>query len=349
MEGSCEKRPDAGRRSHHPSTARSPARCWNSGWAFAGSSTSRHRARERTPAGIRLHSAATLTADDVIVIENIPCTTLARTLLDIAEAGTRREVERALDRAEQQQILDMRAIDDVLARASGRRGAKLLRAVLADHRAGCTLTHTELEEVFLAICRASELSPDAVNAWIPFPTAAEPRPTSCGASSTSSSRSTAAMFTRRGAPSDQTAGAINGSCCSAGASCDSRGSRSCSSRPTSPRRCRDCFDATRRVAETTSSRRAGLAVLPSGEVVGAVARETAIDESESSASSSGVSVCGVNSKVPPPRMRSRSAAVRCSITAGWLCTGMSWKATLSSPVLTAPNDSAVPLGPRRRV
>ncbi len=119
-------------------------------------------------AGIRVHSGVTLTAADVTVIDNIPCTTLARTLLDVAEDATRREVERALDRAEQQQILDMRAIDDVLARADGRRGAKLLRAVLAEHRVGSTLTRSELEEAFLAICRAAGLPPDAVNAWIPF-------------------------------------------------------------------------------------------------------------------------------------------------------------------------------------
>jgi hypothetical protein len=126
-------------------------------------------AQGRTLDGIRVHSGATLAPQDVTVIDNIPCTSLARTLLDIAEAGTQREVERAIDRAEQQQILDMRAIDDVLARADGRRGAKLLRAVLAEHRAGSTLTRNDLEEAFLAICRALELLPDGVNIWIPFP------------------------------------------------------------------------------------------------------------------------------------------------------------------------------------
>jgi predicted transcriptional regulator of viral defense system len=125
------------------------------------------KARRRP--GIRIHSAATLTEADVTVIDNIPCTTLARTLLDVAEDATRREVERALDRAEQQQILDMRALDDVLERANGRRGAKPLRAVLVEHLVGSTLTRTELEEAFLAICRAAELPPDAVNVWIAFP------------------------------------------------------------------------------------------------------------------------------------------------------------------------------------
>ena len=126
-------------------------------------------ARGRALAGIRAHTSETLTADDVDIIDGIPCTSLARTLLDIAEDGTRREVERALDRAEQARILDMRAIDDVLARANGRRGAKLLCAVLAEHRVGSTLTRNKLEEAYLRIARDVGIPPDSVNEWIAFP------------------------------------------------------------------------------------------------------------------------------------------------------------------------------------
>lgn len=63
--------------------------------------------------GIRVHGGATLTDADVGMVDNIPCTTLARTLLDVAEDASPREIERALDRAEQARRLDMRAIDDV--------------------------------------------------------------------------------------------------------------------------------------------------------------------------------------------------------------------------------------------
>lgn len=125
------------------------------------------RGRERR--GIRVHGAATLIARDVTVVDGIPCTTLARTLLDVAEDATRREVERACDRAEAQRLLDMAAVEDVLSRASGRRGAAVLRSVLAEHCAGSTLTRSELEERFLAICREAGWPPDAVNAWISYP------------------------------------------------------------------------------------------------------------------------------------------------------------------------------------
>lgn len=126
-------------------------------------------ARGRTRPGIRVHGTTTLDERDVELIAAIPCTSLARTLLDIAETSTRREVERACDRAEVQQLLDMAAIDDVLQRAAGRRGAPMLTAVLREHRVGATVTRSELEELFLACCRKAGRPPDGVNAWIPFP------------------------------------------------------------------------------------------------------------------------------------------------------------------------------------
>jgi predicted transcriptional regulator of viral defense system len=123
----------------------------------------------RRRVGIRIHSGATLTACDVTVVDNVPCTTLARTLLDVAEDGTRRELERACDRAETQRLLDMTVIDDALERATGRRGAGMLRTIFSEHQVGSTLTRNELEERFLAISRDAALPPDSVNAWLPYP------------------------------------------------------------------------------------------------------------------------------------------------------------------------------------
>jgi predicted transcriptional regulator of viral defense system len=90
--------------------------------------------KPRRRPGIRIHSGATLTAADLTVVDNIPCTSLARTLLDVAEDATSREIEWALDRAEQQRIP-------------------------AEHRVGSTPTRTDLEEACLAIARASPFTP----------------------------------------------------------------------------------------------------------------------------------------------------------------------------------------------
>jgi hypothetical protein len=69
-----------------------------------------------------------------------------------------RAVERALDQAEVLRILDARAVDDLLGHSSGRRGAPILRAVLAAHEPGRTLTRSELEERFLGICTGVVIS-----------------------------------------------------------------------------------------------------------------------------------------------------------------------------------------------
>ena len=123
----------------------------------------------RRIAGITVHSGATLLRRDVEIIDGIRTTTLARTLLDLAEVISKRQLERAVEEAIVLRELDMNTIDDVLARATGRRGAATLRAVLGDIRPGSTNTRNDLEEAFLHICRAAGTPPDAVNAWIPYP------------------------------------------------------------------------------------------------------------------------------------------------------------------------------------
>jgi predicted transcriptional regulator of viral defense system len=115
--------------------------------------------------GIRVHRSTTLTADDVTAVDGIPCTSFARTLLDLAEDVDERGVERAVDQAEVLRIFDLRAVEDVLERATGRRGGAVVRRVLASY-AGPTLTDRELEERFLALCKRASLPRPAVNEWI---------------------------------------------------------------------------------------------------------------------------------------------------------------------------------------
>ncbi|MEA2218952.1 MAG: hypothetical protein QOJ35_1578 [Solirubrobacteraceae bacterium] len=78
----------------------------------------------------------------------------------------RRAVERAFDQAELLELLDVAAIEDVLFRAGDHRGARVLRAILRDHAPASTPTRSELEERFLAPCRARGLPEPRVNVWI---------------------------------------------------------------------------------------------------------------------------------------------------------------------------------------
>ncbi len=100
------------------------------------------------------------------MVNGIPCTTIVRTLLDLAEVVTHRELERAFDQAEIIEGLDLNAINDQLARNSTRRGAKSVRRVLAEHYIGKTPTANENEEALLAITRPLGIPDPECNAFI---------------------------------------------------------------------------------------------------------------------------------------------------------------------------------------
>jgi predicted transcriptional regulator of viral defense system len=117
---------------------------------------------------IDVHRSSTLEAADITTVDDIPCTTVARTLVDIGDVVSRRAVERAVDRAEVLRAFDGKAVHEALERAGRRRGAATLRAVLESYEEP-TLTERQLEERFLALCRHASLPSPAVNAWITLP------------------------------------------------------------------------------------------------------------------------------------------------------------------------------------
>ena len=120
--------------------------------------------RGRAIDGIRSHRCRCLEPQDRTAVAGIPCTSVALTILDLAAVAGRRPAERACDEAEVQRLVDLRAVEDVLRRSHGRRGAATLRAILAEHAVGTTLTRSELEERTLALCRRAQLPAPAVNA-----------------------------------------------------------------------------------------------------------------------------------------------------------------------------------------
>jgi hypothetical protein len=119
--------------------------------------------------GIVIHRTRRLDPDETGEIDGIPCTSLARTLLDYAELATDRQVERACEQAEILRIYDHRAITATIERNPGRRGTKRLLSVAADFRPGTTPTRNDVEEAMLAICDGADIPRPLVNAWIPFP------------------------------------------------------------------------------------------------------------------------------------------------------------------------------------
>jgi very-short-patch-repair endonuclease len=116
-------------------------------------------------AGIDAHASRTLTAADVGRVDNIRCTSVARTLLDLGDVVSLREVERAVDQAEVRGLFDLHAVNDVLARANGRRGASKLIQVLAIYQQP-NITKSDVEEVLLEICRSAGLPAPLVNGYV---------------------------------------------------------------------------------------------------------------------------------------------------------------------------------------
>lgn len=121
-------------------------------------SSVRH-AHSRT--GIVVHRPRRLSSSEVAVVDGFRCTSVARTLVDLAAIATPRQLERALDQAELMRTYDGTAIRRAL--RSGRPGAGRLRRALEAHVPGTTITRSRLEERFLALCRRARLAQPTLN------------------------------------------------------------------------------------------------------------------------------------------------------------------------------------------
>ena len=115
--------------------------------------------------GIDVHRATGIEEKDVAIVDGIPCTSVARTLLDLAERVDRAALERAVEQAEKLRIFDLAAVVDVLNRAGNRRGATKLRAVLENYGPEPAFTRSDLERDFLALCRAAGVPKPQVNVF----------------------------------------------------------------------------------------------------------------------------------------------------------------------------------------
>ena len=97
--------------------------------------------------------------------DGIPCTSVARTLLDLASTNLpQAQIDKAVDRAVTLQLFDLNAIDDALARSNGRRGAPRLQKAIAGYEE--TAAREGLEERFLKWIKGARLPLPQVNQWI---------------------------------------------------------------------------------------------------------------------------------------------------------------------------------------
>ena len=136
---------------------RSAADLWglrqNSQWIEV---TVRHG--NRGGSGITVHTTRGLTERDRAVVDGIPVTSVARTLLDLSAVVRPNDLEVAIDRAERQRLLDLRAVEDTLDRARGKRGARAFRLAIASYEP--STQKSELERRFRELVEGARDMPD---------------------------------------------------------------------------------------------------------------------------------------------------------------------------------------------
>jgi predicted transcriptional regulator of viral defense system len=125
--------------------------------------------RGRSPAGVAAHRDGSVRPADRCTRFGIPCTAVARTLLDYAGASQEWELRRAIAQAEVLRLLDRPSMSALLKRSRRRRGVARLRLVLDTIHPHTKKTRSELERLFLAMCQRAGLPDPEVNVWLPAP------------------------------------------------------------------------------------------------------------------------------------------------------------------------------------
>jgi very-short-patch-repair endonuclease len=124
-------------------------------------------ARGRKPKkGFILHRSRWIHPEDRALIDNIPVTSLARTLVDLADVLSEERLADAVNEAELRQLFDLKAVERVLERLPGRKGRHKLQRVLSNYRDVQPFTRSRGERLVWATCDRYGLDKPRVNAWV---------------------------------------------------------------------------------------------------------------------------------------------------------------------------------------
>lgn len=117
----------------------------------------------RQRAGIRLHAVRHLGATELTRVDGIPVTSLSRTLLDSAAILKPQQLRTVLEAADLRGLLDGGALSRTIASDPHHRGAKHLRATLAELGDEPPWTQSETERQMLELIRSAGLPEPSVN------------------------------------------------------------------------------------------------------------------------------------------------------------------------------------------
>jgi hypothetical protein len=88
------------------------------------------RTRVDAPPGVVVHYSPPLHPDDVAVVDGIPCTSVARTLVDCAEVMTKDDLSELFANAKSQGMLDLDAVRASAGRVEWRPSLAMLYEVI---------------------------------------------------------------------------------------------------------------------------------------------------------------------------------------------------------------------------
>jgi hypothetical protein len=119
--------------------------------------------RRRAKRNFVVHFSSILAEEDRAVCQGIPVTAVPRTLLDLAIRARPDQLDGYLERAEDRELLDVRAIEDVLSRAGGHRGRGRLASALAIYSPDPSFTRSKFERHFRLAVEAAGLPAPSTN------------------------------------------------------------------------------------------------------------------------------------------------------------------------------------------
>jgi very-short-patch-repair endonuclease len=97
-------------------------------------------------------------------VDGLPVTSVARTLVDLADVLNERQLAKAVHEAEVLRLFDLRALEQAQASVPGRKGRHRLARVLAGYRDEPAFTRNDAERAFLELCEQHSLPQPIANA-----------------------------------------------------------------------------------------------------------------------------------------------------------------------------------------
>jgi very-short-patch-repair endonuclease len=116
--------------------------------------------------GMTVHRSRLIHDEDRALIDDIPATSLARTLVDLADVLPEKQLANAVHEAEVQRLFDLTKLERTLDRLPGRKGRHKVRRVLAAYHDVQPFTRSRAERLVLQMCVDHHLPRPRVNSWV---------------------------------------------------------------------------------------------------------------------------------------------------------------------------------------